>query len=224
MIAIADAAAAHGLWVIADVTYEKLIYDGEPHNLVRILADRVRDRAVICSAASKAYAMTGWRCGWAMAPKAIVSAFNAVQGHSTSNVASITQKAAIAALTGRQDALDVMRAEYKNRRDAVWQWLTDDPRFSCLKPKGAFYLFPYAVDALAPAGVRTTQEFTEALLEEAHVALTAGEGFDAPGYVRLSYATSLEQLREGVTRIQEFIARRERRGTQPSAHQAHAAL
>jgi aspartate aminotransferase len=224
MTAIADAAAARGLWVVADVTYEKLIYDGEPHNLVRILAGRVRDRTIICSAASKAYAMTGWRCGWALGPKAIISAFNAVQGHSTSNVASITQKAAIAALTGPQEALDVMRAEYKRRRDAVWQLLIDDPRFTCLKPRGAFYLFPYAVDALAPAGVRTTQEFAEALLDEAHVALTAGEGFDAPGFLRLSYATSMEQLREGVTRIQEFIARRERRGTAPPSHPAHAAL
>jgi aspartate aminotransferase len=216
MTAIADAAATRGLWVVADVTYEKLIYDGEPHNLVRTLADRLRDRAVICSSASKAYAMTGWRCGWAIAPKAVIGAFNAVQGHSTSNVASITQKAAIAALNGPQEPLEAMRAEYRRRRDAVWQWLTDDPRFACVKPRGAFYLFPYAVEALAPAGVRTTQEFVEALLEEAHVALTAGEGFDAPGYVRLSYATSLEQLREGVSRIQEFIARRERRGASPS--------
>jgi aspartate aminotransferase len=224
MIAIADAAADRGLWVVADVTYEKLIYDGEPHSLVRILADRARDRTIICSAASKAYAMTGWRCGWALGPKSVISACNAVQGHSTSNVASITQKAAIAALTGPQDALDVMRAEYRRRRDAVWQWLIDDPRFSCLKPRGAFYLFPNAVDALAPAGVRTTQEFAEALLDEAHVALTAGEGFDAPGFLRLSYATSMEQLREGVTRIQEFIARRERRGTMPPIRQAHAAL
>jgi aspartate aminotransferase len=224
MTAIADAAATHGLWVIADVTYEKLIYDGEPHNLVRMLAERVRDRAIICGAASKAYAMTGWRCGWALAPQALIGAFNAIQGHSTSNVSSITQKAAVAALTGPQDALEVMRAEYKKRRDAVWQWLTDDPRFTCLKPRGAFYLFPYAVDALAPAGVRTTQEFAEALLEDAHVALTAGEGFDAPGYLRLSYATSMEQLREGVTRIQEFIARRERRGVAPASRQAQAAV
>jgi aspartate aminotransferase len=221
---IAEAAATHGLWVIADVTYEKLIYDGEPHNLVRLLAERVRDRAIICGAASKAYAMTGWRCGWALAPKALVSAFNAIQGHSTSNVSSITQKAAVAALTGPQDALEVMRAEYKRRRDAVWQWLTDDPRFTCLRPRGAFYLFPYAVDALAPAGVRTTQEFAEVLLEEAHVAVTAGEGFDAPGYLRLSYATSMEQLREGVTRIQEFIARRERRGAASPSPQAQAAV
>jgi aspartate aminotransferase len=222
--AIADAAARHGLWIVADVTYEKLVYDAEPHNLVRVLVERARDRTIICSAASKAYAMTGWRCGWAIGPAKIITAFNAVQGHSTSNVASITQKAAIAALTGPQDALELMRAEYKKRRDAVWEWLTDDPRFSCLKPRGAFYLFPNAIDALGPAGVRTTAEFAEALLEEAHVALTAGEGFDAPGFIRLSYATSLDRLREGVTRMQEFIARRERAGAAPASPRTEATL
>jgi aspartate/methionine/tyrosine aminotransferase len=93
----------------------------------------------------------------------------------------------------------------------VWEWLTEDPRFTCVKPAGAFYLFAYAAEALGPAGVRTTAEFAEALLNDAHVALTAGEGFDAPGYLRLSYATSLDRLREGVTRIHEFVRRREMR-------------
>ena len=212
MSAIADAAAHHGIWIVADVTYEKLVYDSHPHNLVRILVERHRDRSVICSATSKAYAMTGWRCGWAIAPAKVISAFNAVQGHSTSNVASITQKAAIAALAGPQESVEMMRKEYLTRRDRVWEWLTEDPRFTCVKPCGAFYLFPHAVEALEPAGVRTTAEFAEALLNDAHVALTAGEGFDAPGYLRLSYATSLDQLREGVTRIHEFVRSRELRG------------
>jgi aspartate aminotransferase len=211
--AIADAAARRGIWVVADVTYEKLVYDSHAHHLVRILVERHRDRSVICSAASKAYAMTGWRCGWAIAPASVITAFNAIQGHSTSNVSSITQKAAIAALAGPQESVAMMRQEYLRRRDCVWEWLTEDARFTCVKPRGAFYLFPYAVDALEPAGVRTTAEFAEALLHEARVALTAGEGFDAPGYLRLSYATSLDQLREGVTRIHEFLRRRERRGT-----------
>jgi aspartate aminotransferase len=209
LAAIADAAAARGLWIVADVTYEKLLYDREPHNVVRVLSERLRDRAVICGAASKAYAMTGWRCGWAIAPAKVISALNAVQGHSTSNVTSITQKAAIAALTGSQDSVQAMLAEYRTRRDHVWEWLTADPRFTCVKPRGAFYLFPYAADALESAGVRTTAEFAEALLEHAHVAVTAGEGFDAPGFFRISYATSLERLRDGVTRIHEFVHRRE---------------
>ncbi len=210
--AIADAAARHGLWVVADVTYEKLIYEPGTHHLVRVLADRLRDRSIICSAASKAYAMTGWRCGWAMGPRAVISACNAIQGHATSNVASITQKAGVAALTGPQDSVAAMLAEYRTRRDRVWEWLTEDPRFTCVKPRGAFYLFPFAVDALEPAGVATTAAFAEALLEDAHVAVTAGEAFDAPGYFRISYATSLDRLREGVTRIHEFVRRRERGG------------
>ncbi len=207
--AIADTAATRGLWIIADVTYEKLLYDAEPHNLLRVLVDRVRDRAVICSATSKAYAMTGWRCGWALAPAEAIAAFNAIQGHSTSNVTSITQKAAVAALAGPQESVTAMLNEYRTRRDRVWEWLTTDPRFTCVKPRGAFYLLPYAAEALEPAGVRTTAQFAEALLEETHVAITAGEGFDAPGFFRISYATSLERLREGVTRIHEFVHRRE---------------
>jgi aspartate aminotransferase len=206
--AVADAAAKRGLWVIADLTYEKLVYEPVPHNLPSVLHARLRDRTVICSAASKAYAMTGWRAGWAIGPTKLISACNAVQGHSTSNVTSITQKAALAALTGPQDGVTAMLNEYRERRDKVWEWMTADPLFTCVKPRGAFYLFPYAAEALDRCGVQTTSEFAEQLLEESHVALTAGEGFDAPGYFRISYATSLDRLREGVTRIHDFVRRR----------------
>jgi aspartate aminotransferase len=205
---IADEAARRGLWVILDLTYERLIYDPVPHNLVRVVIDRLPDRAVICSAASKAYSMTGWRCGWAIGPAGFISQCNAIQGHATSNVASITQKAAIAALTGPQDGVTAMLDEYRRRRDAVFTWLTADPRITCVKPRGAFYLFPYVADVIESAGFRTTNEFAEALLAEAHVAVTAGEGFDAPGFLRLSYATSLDRLEEGVKRIHAFVARR----------------
>ena len=208
LAAVADAAASRGIWIVADLTYERLVYEPVPHNLPGVLAERLRDRAVLCSAASKAYAMTGWRAGWAIGPAPLIAACNAVQGHSTSNVCSITQKAAVAALTGPQESVDLMLHEYRTRRDRVFEWIIADPRFSVVKPQGAFYLFPYAVEVLESAGVRTTNEFAEQLLREAHVALTAGEGFDAPGYFRLSYATSLERLREGVTRIHEFVHRR----------------
>ena len=209
LTAIAAVAAKHGIWLVGDFTYEKLVYEKSSENLVRVLTDRLRDRSVICSAASKAYAMTGWRCGWAIAPRQVITAMNAIQGHSTSNVCSITQKAAVAALQGPQDSVRAMLDEYRTRRDNVWQWLTEDERFTCVKPRGAFYLFPYVADVLGPSGVRTTAEFAEALLAESHVALTAGEGFDAPGFFRISYATSVAQLREGVTRIHEFVRRRE---------------
>ncbi len=205
---IADEAARRGLWVIADLTYERLIYDPVPHNLPRILRDRMPDRTVICSAASKAYAMTGWRCGWSLGPAAFTAQCNALQGHATSNVNSITQKAAIAALTGPQDGVTMMRDEYRRRRDAVWEWITADPRITCVKPRGAFYLFPYVADVLEATGLTSTSAFAEALLDEAHVAVTPGEGFDAPGFFRLSYATSMERLQEGADRIHAFIARR----------------
>lgn len=208
--AVAQACARHGIWLIADLTYEKLLYDPVPHNVPSVMLKHAAEQSIICGAASKAYAMTGWRCGWSIAPKAVTSAFNVIQGHSTSNVNSITQKAALAALTGSQDTVAAMLAEYRVRRDKVCEWLAADSRFSVVKPRGAFYLFPRCVDALEPAGVRTTVEFAEQLLQDAHVAITAGEGFDAPGYFRLSYATSLERLREGVTRIHEFVHARER--------------
>jgi len=210
--AVADECARRGLWLIVDLTYEQLIYDPGPHNLVKAITDRHRDRTVLCGSTSKAYAMTGWRCGWAIAPAAFITACNTVQGHSTSNVSSIAQKAAVAALTGPQDAVTAMREAYRQRRDRTLDWLTADPRVECRRPGGAFYLFPYVAELLAPSGVASTAALADALLAEARVALTAGEGFDAPGFVRLSYATSLDRLREGVTRIQEFVRARERRG------------
>ena len=212
LIAIADAAAARGIWVIADVTYEKLVYDVASHNVVGILFERLRDRTVICSAASKAYAMTGWRCGWAVGPKDVIAQCNVLQGHSTSNINSITQKAGIAALTGPQDEVATMLNEYRRRRDAVHAWLTADPRFVCVKPGGAFYLFPYIADLLSPGGIKSSGEFAEALLKEVAVAVTPGEGFDAPGFFRLSYATSIERLKEGVSRINAFVQKLESSG------------
>ncbi len=214
--AIADHCARTGVWIIVDLCYERLIYEPVPHNLVKILTDRHRERSVLCGSASKAYAMTGWRCGWAIAPPAFVSACNTVQGHSTSNVSSIAQKAAVEALTGPQDAVTAMRDEYRSRRDQTLAWLTEDARVECLKPGGAFYLFPYIAELLAPSGVRTSAEFSEALLQQARVAVTAGEGFDAPGFMRISYATSLERLREGITRIREFVQARERGSSAPA--------
>jgi aspartate aminotransferase len=205
MALLADAAAARGIWIVLDFTYEKLIYDPVPHNLVTILFERMRDKTVVCNAASKAYAMTGWRCGWAIGPKDMIAQCNVVQGHSTSNINSITQKAAIAALSGSQDGVAMMLNEYRKRRNA-------DPRFVCVKPGGAFYLFPYVADLLSPTGIRTSGEFAEALLKEAAVAVTPGEGFDAPGYFRLSYATSIERLKEGCDRIKSFVQKLESSG------------
>ncbi len=212
MAAIADAARARGIWVVVDFTYEKLIYEPVAHNLIKVLFDRMREKTVICSAASKAYAMTGWRCGWAIGPKEVIAQCNVIQGHSTSNINSITQKAAIAALTGPQDGVTTMLNEYRRRRDSVHAALTADPRIVCVKPGGAFYLFPYIADLLSPNGLRSSAEFSEALLKDEAVAVTPGEGFDAPGFFRLSYATSIERLQEGGNRLRRFVQKLESAG------------
>jgi aspartate aminotransferase len=156
---------------------------------------------VLAGSASKAYAMTGWRCGWTIAPAALTAAFNIIQGQSTSNISSITQKAAIAALSGPQEPVARMLAEYRTRRDSIHQWLTANPLIRCIKPKGAFYLFLDISRLLSPDGVASSADFAQALIEKERVVVTPGEGFDAPGYIRISYATSMAQLREGATRI-----------------------
>ena len=204
---IADVAARQGIWLIVDLCYEKLIYDTVPHNVPAVLARRCRDLAVVCGSASKSYAMTGWRCGWAIAPAPVVAACGAIQSHSTSNVSSITQKAAVAALTGSQAPVRAMLDEYRTRRDTLFEWLAADPRLRCRKPSGAFYMFIDIGDVLSVDGFRTSTDFAQALLDRSRVAVTPGEAFDAPGFIRVSYATSMENLREGSRRLLEFVAR-----------------
>jgi aspartate aminotransferase len=206
LAAIATEAARRDIWVILDLCYEKLIYDPTPHNLPAILAKHCPATAVICGSASKAYAMTGWRCGWTIAPPAVVAAQGAIQSHATSNVNSITQKAVVAALTGSQEPVMLMLNEYRRRRDQLLQWLGADARIKVARPAGAFYLFPDISEMLSPGGFRTSSDFAQALLDESRVAVTPGEAFEAPGFVRISYATSMENLREGSRRLLEFVA------------------
>lgn len=201
---LADAAAQRGWWIILDLCYEKLIYDNAAHNLPGIFAAALRDRFVIAASVSKAYAMTGWRLGWVVGPKAVISAANALQSHTTSNANSITQYAAITALTGSQQCVTDMLLEYQQRRDQVLSWLAEEPRLRTAVPQGAFYLFPDISDFLSPDGYRTSLEFTDALLAKEHVVTTPGEAFDTPGFLRISYANSLDNLREGVTRLIRF--------------------
>jgi aspartate aminotransferase len=207
--AIGIEAARRGVWVLVDLCYEKLIYDDAPHNLPGVLARTHRDRTVLCGSASKAYAMTGWRCGWGIAPAALVSACNALQSHSTSNVCSITQKAVTTALTESQACVTEMLAEYARRRDQLCAWLAREPRIRVVKPAGAFYLFPDVSDFLSPDGVRTSAELAQSLLDDARVAITPGEAFDAPGFIRISYAASLDELERGAARIIEYVQARE---------------
>jgi len=205
LAAIGEAAARQGIWIVVDLCYEKLIYDQVPHNLPGVLARTCRDRTILCGSASKAYSMTGWRCGWAIGPANAIAAAGALQSHSTSNVTSITQKAVVQALTGSQAPVREMLDEYRSRRDKLHAWLSADPRLRCRKPAGAFYMFVDVSDVLSLDGLRTSVDFADALLESARVALTPGEAFDAPGFIRISYATSIDNLREGSARLLEFV-------------------
>ena len=201
---IADVAAQRGIWIIVDLCYEQLIYEPVAHNLPRVLFDRNRERTILCGSASKAYAMTGWRCGWTVASKEVTKVFNTIQGQTTSNITSLTQKASVAAVSGPQDTVRAMLHEFRERRDSMHAWLTANPAIKCVKPAGAFYLFPNISELLSSGGVASSLDFSQALLEKEQVVVTPGEAFDAPGFVRISYATSMEQLREGATRLLRF--------------------
>jgi aspartate aminotransferase len=203
---IAREAAARDIWVVIDLCYEKLIFDPVPHNLPRVLEACCPGLGVVCGSASKAYAMTGWRCGWTIAPPAVIAAEHAIQSHATSNVASITQKAALEALTGPQDSVTDMLNQYRRRRDALHAWLTRDPRLRAAVPAGTFYLFLDVTRLDFP----TSNDFAQALLDEERVAVTPGEAFDAPGFVRISFATSMENLEEGSRRMLAFAQRHSR--------------
>jgi aspartate aminotransferase len=216
--AIAQEAARRGIWVLLDLCYEKLLYDPTPHNLPGVLVRTMRDHTVLCGSASKAYAMTGWRCGWALAPAQVVAACNALQSHSTSNVCSITQKAVVAGLTGSQTCVTEMLDEYRRRRDQLCTWLADEPRLRLVKPAGAFYLFPDVSDFLSPDGVRTSAELAQSLLDEARVAITPGEAFDAPGFIRISYAASMADLERGARKIIDHVRSIESRARTATAH------
>jgi aspartate aminotransferase len=205
--AIAEVAAARDIWIVVDLCYEKLIFDNVPHNLPRVLAETCPEQSVLCGSASKAYAMTGWRCGWQIGPAAMIAAASAIQSHSTSNVTSITQKAALAALVGSQEPVQKMLDEYRVRRDQLHAWLTADPRLHCNKPAGAFYMFVDISDVLSTDGLRTSLEFADALLAESRVAVTPGEAFDAPGTIRISFATSMALLKEGSAHLLEFVGK-----------------
>jgi aspartate aminotransferase len=208
METLAREAARRGIWLLLDLCYDRLVYDRVPHNIVGVAVRHHRDHVVLCGSASKAYAMTGWRCGWAVAPAALVNACNAIQSHSTSNVCSISQRAAEAALRGSQDCVTEMLDEYKRRRDRLYEWLSVDPKIRLQRPAGAFYMFPDVSEYLSPDGIRTSSELATLLLGEARVALTPGEAFDAPGFLRISYATSMTELERGSKRILEFLATR----------------
>ena len=194
-------AVSRGLWVISDECYCQFVYDPARPFSATQLPEALRRRVLVAGSLSKTYAMTGWRIGYALGPREWIKAMTCVQSHSTSNPTSISQQAAIEALTGPQDSVAQMLQAYSERRDWLIPALNDLPGVTCTTPRGAFYAFPN----VKGTGL-TSEELTTRLLEEAHVAVTPGDAFGAPGYLRLSYATSLEKLEAGVERIRGVLA------------------
>ena len=203
---IMEVLAERGVYVISDECYLRFVYPPAEVFSAAALPDRLRQRLCIAGSFSKTYAMTGWRMGYALAPREWTGAMLRVQGHSTSNANSIAQSAAVEALNGPQDSVAAILNEYSARRAWLQAALKEIPRLSCAEPEGAFYVFPDVRNCLN-AEVKTSAEFATRLLAEEQTVVTDGAGFGADGCVRISYATSMEQLREGVKRIKRFVER-----------------
>jgi aspartate aminotransferase len=197
--------------VLADEIYEKLIYAGSEFRCFATFGEEVKQRTIIISGVSKAYSMTGWRIGWAIAPLDVARAMGNLQSQETSNPCSISQHAAVAALNGPQECVSVMLEEFKRRRNYVVGRLREIPGVSMAEPGGAFYAFFDVSDCFGkPLGdgktkVSNSTDFCTALLEQAHVALVSGDAFGAPGYVRLSFATDMQTIEEGLNRLAKFL-------------------
>jgi aspartate aminotransferase len=198
----------HNIWLMSDECYSHFTY--EPHKPFSIASAKdSKERLIIIGSCSKTFAMTGWRLGYTLAPEPLVQAIIKIQSQSTSNPTSIAQYAALEAMSGSMDSVPVMLAEYAKRRKRIVEGLREIPGVACEWPGGAFYAFPnisahlQGRDAIA----KSCTELSRELLDKAHVALVPGEAFGAPGFLRLSYATSIERIEEGLRRISKFLTR-----------------
>ncbi len=199
---ILEVVAERGIYAISDECYLKFVYAPAEVFSAASFAPELRARLCIAGSFSKTYAMTGWRIGYALAPAAWTREMLTVQSHSTSNPNSMTQSAAVAALNTSQDCVAAMLAEYRKRRDWLIGALCEIPGLRCAQPEGAFYAFPDVRGCLG-GEIKTSGEFSDLLLHNAHTVVTDGAGFGAEGFIRISYATSLDRLEEGVRRISQ---------------------
>ncbi|RIK16470.1 MAG: aspartate aminotransferase [Acidobacteria bacterium] len=208
--AIGRWALEHGIWVVTDEIYEHLLYDGARAPSMPVVVPELADTCVVLNGVAKTYAMTGWRVGWMIGPKDVVKAATNLQSHATSNVANVSQRAAVAALEGSLEAVDEMRAAFDRRRRTIVQMLNAIDGVHCPVPQGAFYAYP-SVEGVLGREIRgrrpqTSAELAALILDEVEVAVVPGEAFGPSGYLRLSYALGDDDLREGVGRIQGLLA------------------
>ncbi len=192
-----------GIWLMTDECYCRFLYDSSPFSIASLPG--AKETVLVAGSLSKTYSMTGWRIGFGLAPAPVINAINKLQSHSTSNPTSIAQKAGVEAVRGPQGSVDVMLAEYKKRRDFVINRLRQIPGVTTAEPRGAFYAYPNISDALQRKGIASPMEFAERLLAEAHVAVVPGEAFGTDKHIRISYATSMQELERGLDRIHKFI-------------------
>jgi aspartate/methionine/tyrosine aminotransferase len=203
-------AAENGLWVVTDEIYEHLVYGDARFSSIPVEVPELADRCLVLNGVAKTYAMTGWRVGWLIGPQDVVTAAANLQSHATSNVANVSQRAALAAVAGDLTAVAAMRTAFDRRRQTMVRMLSEIPGVVCPEPFGAFYAYPSVHQLLGREirGVRpaSSAELAELILTEAEVAVVPGEAFGTPGYLRLSYALGDDDLVEGVTRIQKLLA------------------
>tara|TARA_B100000475_G_scaffold127515_1_gene93196 strand:- start:432 stop:1577 length:1146 start_codon:yes stop_codon:yes gene_type:complete len=209
IIAIGKWAIERGIWIIADEIYEHLTYEGHEHHSIRALLPEIDDQCLIVNGVAKTYAMTGWRVGWMIGPADVISAAGNLQSHATSNVANVSQRAALAAVSGDLEDVIRMRESFDRRRRTMTEMLNNIEGVRLLETQGAFYAFPdltafYDRD-IAGKKAQNTLELAAIILEEAKVAIVPGEAFGAPGYARLSFALGDEDLEEGLTRIVKLL-------------------
>ena len=205
LLAIGNWAVEHDIIILADDIYGRLVYNGNEFVPISSLSEAIRKQTVVINGVSKAYAMTGWRVGYAVGDPEIIAAMSKLTGQTTSNLTAVSQYATIEALTGPQDSVEVMRQAFEERLNTIYPLLCEVPGFDVIKPQGAFYLFPNVKKAMEMKGYTDVTEFATAILEEVGVALITGAGFGAPENVRLSYATDLETLKEAVRRLHQFM-------------------
>lgn len=200
---IGEWARENGIWVIADEIYQRLVYHTDVAPSIVGVTEGL-ENWVIINGVAKSFAMTGWRVGWMVGPSDVLGAAARLQSHATSNVANISQMAALAAITGPQDVVEEMRQAFDGRRKLMYSLVEAIPGVSCLEPEGAFYVFPDVTEALG-GRYQTSMDLATAILEEANVAVVPGESFGAPGFLRLSYALGEEDIERGVARLRALI-------------------
>jgi aspartate aminotransferase len=206
--AIGQICLEKNILIVSDEIYEKLVYDGNTHTSIAEISEELKEQTIIINGVSKSHSMTGWRIGYAAGNETIIKAMTNLASHSTSNPTTTSQYGAVAAYMGDQDPVENMRKSFEERLNIVFGKLNNIPGFDCIKPHGAFYLFPNVKEAARLTGYESVDIFVQSLLEEAKVAVIPGSGFGSEDNIRLSYATSLESMEQAIERIHEFVVKK----------------